>query len=757
MKALKQIIVSAALAAVSSGCISDNPFYSKDGEGTLYLTTTIQSDVIATVSRAEGAGDEVDPASCDVWLANAKGLVKEFRGLDAVPSGGIKLVSGQYYAMVWAGDSVPASWTSRYYRGYEEFEIEAGSSKAIEVEAKIANVVVDVQFPEEMEQSVKDYTLSVGHSQGKLDFPNREIPGAKGYFMMNSRDKNLDWTLTVTRLDDTDFTVKGTLEEVKPAYLYTLKVMFNEQSADDTGGAFFDIEISEDEIEQVDHNITILSAPQIVGIDFDITKKLSAQLFGLGAKSVWIGGTSKIVSLDIESEYFKTLFGVEGFDFIKMGDNALKDQIFASGLTYVYDPNQQPDGSEMPTIRLTFDRTFTDRLDEGEYQFIITVEDANGKESQATLLFAITSAVVEANEINERELAKHVWATEATVSLTVVKEGVERPLIKYRPLGTTQWSVATATTPTQSAYHSGEVVMFDLKGLQPGTTYQYTASYDDGTSEGVVYTFTTEEARQLPNSSFENWDLSGKTYRICNPGENVFWSSGNKGSAEAVAIISVNVTVPTSISSRTKGMKKTGENAISLESQFVGVGSIGAFAAGNVFIGEFLGTDGTNGILGWGRSFDTRPRQVKVWASYKSSKIEKRSNNAPGEYQMGDADRGIIYVALMDGNTETYNGENYAAIIRTKDAGRLFDASGSDKPHVIAYGEHVFDSSSPATNDNTSLVEITIDLDYDNYGYPNKDVRPTYIILTASASKGGDYFTGGLNSTLVLDDIELVY
>ena len=35
--------------------------------------------------------------------------------------------------------------------------------------------------------------------------------------------------------------------------------------------------------------------------------------------------------------------------------------------------------------------------------------------------------------------------------------------------------------------------------------------------------------------------------------------------------------------------------------------------------------------------------------------------------------------------------------------------------------------------------------------------KPTYIVVVASASKYGDYFTGGDGSTLWLDDLELIY
>ena len=37
------------------------------------------------------------------------------------------------------------------------------------------------------------------------------------------------------------------------------------------------------------------------------------------------------------------------------------------------------------------------------------------------------------------------------------------------------------------------------------------------------------------------------------------------------------------------------------------------------------------------------------------------------------------------------------------------------------------------------------------------DRAPKYIIVVASASKYGDYFIGGVGSTLWLDEMELIY
>ena len=106
-------------------------------------------------------------------------------------------------------------------------------------------------------------------------------------------------------------------------------------------------------------------------------------------------------------------------------------------------------------------------------------------------------------------------------------------------------------------------------------------------------------------------------------------------------------------------------------------------------------------------------------------------------------DRGIVYIAIVDNTKTAYNSESWPCVVETKTT-KLFDKNGSN---VIAYGEKVFEGAT-AGNDMVPF-EITLD-------YRTEDVKACNIILTISASKGGDYFTGG-PSVMYVDDLELVY
>ena len=58
----------------------------------------------------------------------------------------------------------------------------------------------------------------------------------------------------------------------------------------------------------------------------------------------------------------------------------------------------------------------------------------------------------------------------------------------------------------------------------------------------------------------------------------------------------------------------------------------------------------------------------------------------------------------------------------------------------------------PESTEGDGLIPFTIDIEYRSLTR-----IPTYIVLVASASYYGDYFTGSSSSVMWLDDLELVY
>ena len=158
-------------------------------------------------------------------------------------------------------------------------------------------------------------------------------------------------------------------------------------------------------------------------------------------------------------------------------------------------------------------------------------------------------------------------------------------------------------------------------------------------------------------------------------------------------------------------------------------------AAGNIFTGSYVKTDGTNGVLSFGRSFTTFPTKLRINYKYTSATIDKIGEDAL-EYLKGKPDSCHIYIALTDWDQPLE--------IRTRPSERqLFDKNDS---HVIAYAEYISGNS----DSQYQQKDLVLDYRYDNR-------TPKYILIVASASKYGDYFTGGVGSKLLIDNFELIY
>lgn len=715
MKSTLKLLALSAIAATALGsCSADEDIFDVKGEGTIFLSATLNSDVKARSSATE---DELRE-SCIVWISNSKGVVRRYDKAADIPSEGIKLVADNYVAEAWAGDSVPASFDDRYFKGSEAFTVSKGSTTVVNLVCHIANTLVDVKYGEGVAEALSDYTMTVGHAQGSLTFEGDDT--RTGYFMMNSRSKNLDWTLRGKLADGSEFVKEGTIENCKPTTKYTLNVKWEGKDYE-IGGAYLTIEVDETEV-LVENEIPILAAPKVEGYNFDLATAVRGKKGEIGRRSLWITSADQLTAITLTCDYFATLLGFEDggndFDFLNWTDATLESRVNAAGIVLV---KQQASQEGMETYKLNFEEEFTNALPDGEYAIRVDVTDKNGKRATGTLNIIVSDDPVSTAAISPAD----AWATRATIAGTVNKPDAANPVLCYRKRGTAAWTKAETTV-------NGGSLSATVTGLEPATDYEYAACADG--FEGKVMTFTTEATRQFPNNSFEDGFMNGKVQTFYAQGESMFWDTGNTGSA----------TMSKTVTEQSSEKVHSGTYAAALKSQFVGMGSIGAFAAGNIFIGEFIRRDGTNGVLGWGREWTARPTKLRGWIHYTPATVEWDKSGAP--LGKGDMDKGIIYIALLDNSkSDTDSNKSYPQIVRTNPSNRtLFDKNGSN---VIAYGELIFTDATAGSDMVPFEVPIT---------YNRTDAIPSFIICTASASIGGDYFTGG-KSTMYLDDLELVY
>lgn len=703
---------AAAVTGVAmQSCVSDEPF--GDGEGQLKMKMVINSTLTRSADDEQALRDE-----CAIYISGSKGLLYKFKGIDQVPSD-LWLKSGSYVAEAWTGDSVSASFDKKFYKAYEPFDITRGDIKNVVLNCKIANVVASINPEDIISQALRDYTLTVSNTRGSLDFNAENAATAHGYFMMPDGETSLHWKITGTRENGEAFTKEGDIENVERAHEYVLNIRYTPLTSD-LGGGFITVTV-DDTTLVVEDVVDIFGAPVISGVGYDIASPLIGESGSFERKSVYIQSLTPLSALKVHTSSAAALgIPTADFDFVSMTDEA-RAALQAAGISCTLSDEEA--GSN---ARIFFDSDMLNRLSDGEYAFQITATDRNGKTRVRTLTITVSNASVVLTESPWTD----IYATSATLYGTIMKSEVTNPGFRYRAVGETAWNeVAASAVSAARKYRrsAGTAIKATVKGLRPGTRYEYQAIADGYVNTQSMY-FNTESAFVLPNAGFEQWSTHASGWPVASAtGTPDFWDSGNQGANMASTVITYSSTE----------VKHSGNYSACLDSKKASVFGIGKLAAGNIFAGTYDKTSGTNGELTFGRPFNgSRPVKLRGWAYYHPGTIDEK-----GSYSgktTGDTDEGQLYVALT---TDVFK-------IKTADTSTLFNPQDS---RVLAYGQITFTSDYGSAS---AMREFEITLDYRAAAALQ---RASYVILVASASKYGDYFTGSTGSILYLDDLEFVY
>lgn len=731
--AASMLIASAAMQS----CSMETPF--SEENGVLQMKLAINSNVTASITRAEMSKDEL-AENCVVYISNSKGLIFREKGLNNIPDQ-ITLKQGHYIAEAWTGDSVSASFDSKFYRCYEPFDLGAGVNE-ITLNCKIANVVASVNANTIDDAQVKDLKVTASTSKGSLEFTQDNFKSAKGYFMMpydadGNRESELTITVEGNNILNEPFSKTKTVQNVKPGYEYVVSLSYDELGDEPQGGGFLVVTIDETEIP-VNSTVFIYAAPLMEGVDFDIEKQI------VGEQGQFVGDkTVKVVAFDEISSFTIECVDAGNLNLpsqrvdLKHADDLTIAQIKEAGISWDKTIEDVPgnDGHNRQLSYITFSEAYLNSLPERatEYRIDLTATDGNGKTTSKTVRIAVGEdaivydAPLTVEDAYDPNDLMAIGAHSVTLKASIKDDTATGLGIQYREEGTSNWIKVPATQSRATN------IYVTLSNLKPGTTYEY-KPYADGYESSDSKSFTTESIFLLPNASLEEWSEFSDNKKVLLPGpggERTFWDSGNHGSA----------TMSVTLTQGSDEMKHSGNLSGRLRSQFVGIGGVaGKFAAGNLFVGSYLETQGTDGRLEFGRPYNgSHPTALRLWVNYRPGVVDKTAAEAP-EIVKGDLDIGQIYVALSTAPIE----------VRTKKATRkLFN---KDDQEILAYGEYTFNKESYGPDG--QLQELVIPIEYYERA---KSTPATHLIIVCSASKFGDYFCGGEGSLMYVDDFELIY
>lgn len=750
------VVVSAG--AVLTSCVSETPFNIETGNGNLKIEAQVRGDVTIS-TKAEANYDRATlERNLVVYIekqgSNA-GLVRKYIGKNTIPSN-ISLEAGDYVVEGWTGDSVSASWDKKFYRAYQPVKIKAQGNESVTLKCNIANSIVSVK-KESLDAGIDDLHVSFWHSRkGQeneyvLDFGKTEMEeDAKGYFMMptvdhvsGSKETVINYKITGIAMDGSDFVKEGTLENVKSAHEYQVLIKADNSYSETSGGALIRLEI--EDIDVVEEMVDVFPAPTYEAYygnsAFDIKSQvdLTSGVFNIyEVTAVCYKGVK-----NFQFQFSDNFSGMEGYSNVNViNDPDIRTSLNALGVVYDRKTTQDKvSGSQDETIQvdeviIKITDEFLRNLAPSDKEYSITVMATDGKyqSSSAVIRFANTEAAIDhpapigSVDMNKQENIDYTAITSRSATLygEIYNDEASNYGIKYREKGATDWNevVAESTRADVKRYS------VRVDNLKPGTEYEYKA-FCDGFEEQDVRSFTTEAIFEIPNAGLEDWSYLTSNNKVLIPaagGTVSFWDTGNHGSA----------TMSKLVTNQTDALKHGGSYSAELKSQFVGIGILGKFAAGNLFVGSYDKTDGTDGELTFGRPYNgSHPTALTLFANYRPGVGVSKKGADSSYINEGATDEGQIYVALTSAPVS----------IKTKSK-QLFDA---DADYVVAYGQVTWTGDFGADG---SLDKVTIPLEYKERA---KKTKPTHLVIVCSASKYGDFFSGGEGSLLYVDDFELVY
>ena len=621
----------------------------------------------------------------------------------------LKLKTGHYKAVATCGESLSegsaAAFDSPFYSDTETFVIKNGVSETLDMTLVLDAVKVTTKFSEEIRENFKSYVLTVSNGVSELVFSNLDgTVDRDGYFAVTG---TLEWSLALTNNDGEVYeTLTGSYEEVKPKQHYAISFRMAEKQPE--GGAVISIVVDDSMTEKV-HDIlldfSVKDKPEI-SASFSLDSPLSFHTGDAAEKILYVNlkhpATSVLISHDDEGLAAAGL--PEEIELVNASEEILSS-LAGLGIT-------APAVTEEvlnPEIDLT---GFFSTLPAGTYGFEVFVQNNAEGELLQEISFEVKPVV--------ETLTANAWARFAYLSGRWLTEDQPEGLgFQYRT-GDEEWTNLDADVTVNAEAKTFEA---ELHGLAAGTQYEYravTAAF----RENQPVQFTTETEDVLHNMGFDQWYMDGKAPMPNASADYMIWDSANPGSASFGI-------VPTT--QETSHLAVTGENKSAAKLTTLSVPIVG-LAAGNIYTGRFEGTVGgiipSGAALDWGVPFSSRPLALKGFYDYTPKTVNQGSYND----MSGKTDIGQIQIMLTDWDQPSRIDTSEGTFVDVENDG-----------HIIAY-------ASLDLGQTDGYQPFTLELEY-----RDRTRTPKYIVIVAAASKYGDYFTGGVDSTLYLDEFSFVY
>lgn len=674
-----------------------------------YLELGVTKNVEVIAKSVDPSTQPLAVAICQT-VSGKEDTVKYYSDFEDMVGEKIALPVGNYSVKVATNRSEKSGFDKPSFAGVsDKVVIKQGETTKTSIECFLTNVKVTTEFTRPVKENFKSCVASIGNTEsGFLLFGTDEGRAAyflPGYLLVN---------LTIENKEGVTFKMSKLIENTKPREHYNF-IFDLIPSGGSNSGLDFDIKIDTDPTNDEEHTVTIplpetgygQDAPviKLEGVNSENTIILkendtNKEKYNVTIKAISenIGIKKVLLMVNTNSSQFKDIPTL--LDLTELQSNS-KEMLLFSDLGFIF----TTDYSNLKTEKQYI---FTPQnLYAGDYTFTLSIQDFNGQISTASISYAVKSEI-STEDINNKP--EYVWSTFAILRGYTANKSVDDCLFKIRKIGDDSWSlISDGLSASADGYISVKV-----NGLTKSTEYEY--CFVRGDSEGLVKSFVTDAEEEIPNLDFESWSNQYTP--------NGWWDSGNTGTGETLGHYST-------IREGTDKNYSVKMYSAYVEKTVVFV-PVKKFVAGNIFIGTYAGTDiGSQAAkLNFGHKYTSRPSKLEFDYKYVSKIVNRGNHNGLS----GKSDFCHIYIALA---TKEYN-------INTGDETTFINFESDES--IIAYGE--FSSNETISDFARQSIKLK---------YKQLDKKPSYIIITGTSSKYGDYFTGGEGSTLWLDNLKLLY
>ena len=734
---MKKYILGLMIAGLSLASCTHNEVEPQEEYG--YLTVGVSKFVDSEV-RVKSSDEEDIVYRLEV--VDSKGNVDYSVDDHRLAVEPVKLLMDKYTVSAANGEAqtcfnIPYWYAENSVRVYPE------NNASVNLVCKMRKVKFSVHFPEdeefksmfkayELEVKTSEDTLAFSSSASKVDHVEIGDFADTAYFAVPS-DKVLSYTLKMTNSQNRTYYTSGSLQNVAEAEHYHFDFKMGERE-DVNGAIALNVTLNGEYNETYSHDILLnfdrFEMPSY-GHNAEFDPDADGIVYPLGntiTKKMTFTAPRKIKSLVI-SHLDENLLA-EGLPQVLEFVNITPDRAEIArelGITYT-DVTTESVSAEIDITE--FIKNLPISPENTTYVMSFTVIDTHDRHARCDFEFTIVS------DIQAETVSAFPWSGFSILKgrffSRTAPEGIT---FQYREKSSSDW--IEIHKDLIEVDMSTLTFSYRLNHLALNTEYVFRATSDKDKADGKTATevefrtYATEGV--LNNMNLDSWYQDGAAWypNATSSSADWVWDTAN-GGTKSLSVY------PTNPESSIVAVSGNGKQAAKMVSQYAKI----KFAAGNIYTGKFAAVDLANAgaELDWGVPFGSRPLALKGWLRYEPVAVNYTS--AGYEHMSGKPDICQVQVFLTDWN-EPFR------ILANASNPRFVDFTDSA---ILAHGEVLMDQNTTQMEGNVNgYIPFIIPIEYRTL------TQPTYVVISAAASRYGDYFTGGDGSTLYIDELEFIY